>query len=59
VKAVREQRDQIAEHMPGRRKPMEQQQYRSVCPAGFAIRNLEAANIGSAVMNGIHENTPG
>jgi hypothetical protein len=54
VKAVGEKWNQIAEHMPGRWKPVQQQQRWSVCWAGFAIGNLEATNIGGAIVDRFH-----
>ena len=38
VKAVGEKRNQIAEHMPGSRKPVQQKQPRSARPTGLAIK---------------------
>src|SRR5215813_2274054 len=58
MKAVGEERDQIAEHVAGARKPVQQQQSWSLWPAGFAIRNLEAANISDAIINLLHRNLP-
>src|SRR5262245_31673327 len=42
--------------MPGARKPVQQQQCWSVWPASFAIENLEAAYIGGAITNLLHQN---
>src|SRR5215831_6544621 len=58
MKAVGEKRNQIAEHVTGARKPVQQQQGWSVSPASFAIRNLEAANIRDAIINLLHRNLP-
>src|SRR5271166_1863792 len=58
VKAVGEKWNQIAEHMPGGRKPMQQEQSRGIRPTGFAIGNLQTINIGSAVVDRLHENVP-
>jgi hypothetical protein len=54
VKAVGEKWNQIAEHVPGGRKPVQQQLCWSVWPTGFAIRNLETINIGGAVVDRSH-----
>src|SRR5262249_20671753 len=58
MKGVGEKRNQIAEHVAGARKPVQQQQGWSLSPAGFAIRNLEAANLSKAIINLLHRNLP-
>ena len=57
MKPIPEKWNQIAEHVPGSRKPMQQEQCRSIGPTGFAIRDLETANIGGAVVNRTYEDS--
>ena len=58
VEAIREQRDQITEHVAGARKAMQQQQLRRIRRPGLAIEDLEAVHIGGPVFDGSHWPTP-
>ena len=58
MEAIGQQRDEIAEHVTGARKAMEQQQLRRVRGAGLAIEDIEAVDIGGAIVDGGHGESP-
>jgi hypothetical protein len=58
MKGIREKWNQIAEHVPRARKAVHQEQFRSVGPTRFAIRNLQAVNVGGKVADRSHKNVP-
>ena len=58
VKAVSKERNQIAEHVAGARKAVQQEQCRSVGAAGFAVEYFEAVNFGRTVIDASHGRLP-
>src|SRR5579862_3965422 len=58
MKSLGEHWNQIAEHMSGGGKSMQEQQGRSVDAAGLAIRDLEAIEVSGAIVNRLHDEVP-
>jgi len=58
VEAIRQERDQIAKHVAGARKAVEQQQLRRIVGSSLAIEDLEAIHVGGLVPDRSHRVSP-
>jgi hypothetical protein len=51
VIAIRERRDQVAEHVRRSRKAVQQQHDRRICRSCFAVEDVDPVDLGCAVVN--------
>ena len=58
MEAIHQERDQIAKHVTGARKAMEQEQLRRIGRSSFPIEDLEAIHVGGLVLDGGHGVSP-
>src|SRR5262249_5293559 len=58
VKALRQQRNQVAEHVARTGKSMQQEQFRRRCRSGCPIENLETVHYGRAIRDISHMSPP-
>src|ERR1700678_4144023 len=58
VETVREQRDQIPEHVAGTREAVKQQQLGCLGSAGFAVEHLPTLDVDRTVVDGAHRVSP-
>jgi hypothetical protein len=58
MEAVGEPRDQVAEHMPGGREAMQQQQLWGARCARFAVEHIAAVDLGGQIMDCGHDACP-
>src|SRR5262249_29956241 len=58
MEAILQQRDEIAEHVARARKPMKQQELRSVRRTGLSIEDAKAVHVDGAIRDGGHGASP-
>ena len=51
MKAIRERRDQVAEHVGRSRKPVQQEHGRRIGGSGFAIEDIDAIDLDGAIVD--------